>query len=645
VILTVTSGAGYNVGSPDSATGTITNDDTDVTLTVAPSSVSEDGATNMVYTFTRTGVTAGPLTVNFTVGGTAVFSQPDYSQTGAATYSDTSGTVVFGSGNSTATVTIDPVSDTTVELDETVILTLAAGAGYNVGTPSPVTGTITNDDTDVSIAVSPASVAEDGATNLVYTFTRNGVTSGALTVNFSVGGTASFGASPNDYTQTGATSFTPPTGTVTFAAGSSTATVTVDPETDTTIEGDETVILTLASGDGYNVSSPSSATGTITNDDADVSVAVAPASVAEDGATNLVYTFTRTGFTAGALTVNFSVGGTATFGVSPNDYTQTGATTYTTSSGSVTFAPGSPTATVTVDPETDTTAEADETVVITLTAGASYNPVSPDSATGTILNDDTLVSVAVAPSSTAEGGANLVYTFTRTGPTTSALAVNFSVGGSASFPADYSQSGATTFTPPTATVTFGAGSSTATVTVTPLTDCDVEGEETVDFTVTAGTGYGIGMPSSASGTITNTPDSTAPTITLIPNVNMTLWPPNHQYESIAVTDFVASASDDCDPTVNVNSVYILKITSDEVEDGAGDGNTLNDIVIGASCKTAQLRAERSSNGDGRVYSITFKVKDSAGNVTTATTTVTVRKAPNQPAVDSGTNYTVNSVCP
>jgi hypothetical protein len=109
------------------------------------------------------------------------------------------------------------------------------------------------------------------------------------------------------------------------------------------------------------------------------------------------------------------------------------------------------------------------------------------------------------------------------------LSVNFSVGGSASFPADYSQSGATTFTPPTATVTFGVGSSTATVTVTPLNDCLVEGNETVDFTVQPGAGYGVGSPSAASGTIVNTPDSTPPTITLIPNVNMTLWPPNHQY--------------------------------------------------------------------------------------------------------------------
>ncbi len=96
--------------------------------------------------------------------------------------------MTFGAGNTTATVTIDPTADTTVETDETVILTVTAGTGYNVGAPDAATGTITNDDTDVSVAVSPASVLEDGATNLVYTFTRVGVTSTPLTVNFSMVG-------------------------------------------------------------------------------------------------------------------------------------------------------------------------------------------------------------------------------------------------------------------------------------------------------------------------------------------------------------------------------------------------------------------------------------------------------------------------
>src|SRR5690349_23567273 len=356
----------------------------------------------------------------------------------------------------------------------------------------------------VSVAVSPSSVLEDGPTNLVYTFTRDGSTANAMTVNFSVGGTASF--TEPDYTQTGAATFTASSGTVVIPSGSATATVTIDPSADLTVEPDETVVLTVTSGTGYSVGSPSVASGTITNDDTSVSVAVSPASVAEDGATNLVYTFTRNGVTGSSLVVNFTIGGTATFGASPNDYTQTGATTFAPPTGTVTFAPGSSTAQVTVDPEADSVAEADETVSITLAAGVGYNVVSPSSATGTILNDDTLVSVAVSPTVTSEGGANLVYTFTRTGPTTSAVTVNFSVGGTASFPSDYSESGAATFTPPTATVTIPSGSSTAAVTVTPLTDCTVEGAETVDFTVQAGTGYGVGSPSLASGTINNTAD-------------------------------------------------------------------------------------------------------------------------------------------
>jgi len=616
----------------------------EVTVTVSPGSVLEDGPTNLVYTFARDGSTANAMTVNFSVGGTASFTEPDYTQTGAATFTATSGTVVIPSGSSTAAVTIDPSADLAVEPDETVVLTVTSGVGYSVGTPSVASGTITNDDTSVSVAVSPASVAEDGATNLVYTFTRVGVTSSALAVNFSVGGTATFGPSPDDYTQTGATSFTPPTGVVTFAPGSSTAQVTVDPEADSTVESDETVILTVTAGTGYTVGAPASASGTITNDDTDVSVAVSPASVAEDGGTNLVYTFTRNGVTSSSLVVNFTIGGTATFGPSPDDYTQTGATSFTPPTGTVTFAPGNSTAMITVDPEADAIAEADETVTITLAAGAGYNVVNPSSATGTILNDDTLVSVAVSPTTTSEGGTNLVYTFTRTGPTTSAITVNFSVGGTASFPSDYSQSGAATFTPPTATVIIGSGSSTAQVTVTPLSDCMVEGAETVDFTVQPGTGYGVGSPSTASATINNVADSTPPTITLIPGVNMTLWPPDHTYRSISVTDFVASASDNCDASVDINDVYITKITSDEVEDGAGDGNTLNDIVIAPDCKTAQLRSERSVLGDGRVYTITFKVVDSAGNFTTATVQVTVRTSPGNPAVDSGVAYTVNG-CP
>jgi len=119
----------------------------------------------------------------------------------------------------------------------------------------------------VSVAVSPASVAENGGTGMVYTFTRSDST-GAVTVNFAATGTAD----PNsDYSVSGATSFTPGsgTGTVAFNNGDLTKNVTVTPIADAAYEANETVIITISpSPSDYNpVSGSDAATGTIVNDD------------------------------------------------------------------------------------------------------------------------------------------------------------------------------------------------------------------------------------------------------------------------------------------------------------------------------------------------------------------------------------------
>ena len=113
-----------------------------VSLAVAPLSVLEDGTTNLVYTFTRTGPTTDALTVNYTVGGTAKLGT-DY--TGISS-SGTTKTISIAAGAATATVTVDPTPDFTAEANETVSLTIASGTAYTIGTTAAVTGTITNDD-------------------------------------------------------------------------------------------------------------------------------------------------------------------------------------------------------------------------------------------------------------------------------------------------------------------------------------------------------------------------------------------------------------------------------------------------------------------------------------------------------------------
>ncbi|HEX5602029.1 MAG TPA: immunoglobulin domain-containing protein [Pyrinomonadaceae bacterium] len=167
------------------------------------------------------------------------------------------------------------------------------------------------------------------------------------------------------------------------------------------------------------------------------------------------------------------------------------------------------------------------------------------------------------------------------------------------------------------------------------------GNHTVTVTTTGACG-------SETQTATLTVSSGTPTITLIKN-SATVWPPNHQYQTFNVSDFVASANAGCGGGDITNSVVIQKVTSDEPEDSAtgGDGNTLNDIVIAANCKSVQLRRERDGGLNGRVYTITFKVTDSFGNTATATVKVNVPINNGGTAVDNGAaaGYTVNSLCP
>jgi uncharacterized repeat protein (TIGR01451 family) len=137
-------------------------------------------------------------------------------------------------------------------------------------------------------------------------------------------------------------------------------------------------------------------------------------------------------------------------------------------------------------------------------------------------------------------------------------------------------------------------------------------------------------------------DATPPVIVLTANT-ISLSPPNHTYQTLTLSDLVASASDSCDASVDINDVVISKATSDEAENGSGSGNTLQDIVIAPDCKSLQLRREREGAGDGRVYTITLQVKDSGGNVTTAIRKVFVTQS--GPVVDSGVHYTVNGCSP
>jgi hypothetical protein len=101
-----------------------------------------------------------------------------------------------------------------------------------------------------------------------------------------------------------------------------------------------------------------------------------------------------------------------------------------------------------------------------------------------------------------------------------------------------------------------------------------------------------------------------PTLRVSPQA---LWPPKRHYVTVEAA-FTASS--------DTASVTLVSVTSNKPDTGLGDGDTTQDMVI-VDNNTVKLRAERSRNGAGRVYTLTYQATNVCGNTTTATATVTV----------------------
>lgn len=99
-----------------------------------------------------------------------------------------------------------------------------------------------------------------------------------------------------------------------------------------------------------------------------------------------------------------------------------------------------------------------------------------------------------------------------------------------------------------------------------------------------------------------------------------LWPPRHKLVEVTAT---VTVTDVCDPNP---AVTLVSITSNEPDDGIGDGSTTGDIqdaAFGTDDRVFSLRAERAGGRQGRIYTIVYSATDCSGNVAAASATVTV----------------------
>lgn len=437
-----------------------------ITLAATDNSASEKPGETGMFTVTRSGGTEVAVTVFFSVTGSAT-PNDDYAALGSS--------VQIPAGASSVAVLVEPVADNLTESAETVVATLVANAGYNIGTPKAGTVTISSVALPTVSATTIDSTASEAPGNVgTFSLNRTGSKTAALTVEYSLSGAAENGA---DYASL--------SGTAVIPAGSGLVTVTISPLADTLVEGSEPVVLTISPSTAYVLGT--TASGTVTIADVappTVSLVVNDGAASEAGGNVGLITISRTGSKTSALLVSFAVTGTATPG---EDYTDPGV--------SLEIPAGSSFATVSVAPLPDSLIEGSESVVLHLVAQPHYSLGTTTSGTVSIADVAApTLSLSVMDGTASEGGGDSgSFVINRSGSTSASLSVNVTVGGSASADIDYNAI--------TSPLTIPAGSSSMVITVTPIADATAESAETVSLILASGSAYVVGSPASGNVTI------------------------------------------------------------------------------------------------------------------------------------------------
>ncbi|HEX8151439.1 MAG TPA: Calx-beta domain-containing protein [Pyrinomonadaceae bacterium] len=440
----------------------------------------DEGGVKATFTITRTGSTAGGVTVNYsTANGTA---------TAGSDYTAVSNPITFAEGETSKTFDVSITNDSLDEPDETVIVSLTPGFGASPGSASSVILKIKDDDAPPTFqfAHSFYDRYESGDTDIIkITVTRDGGTNPASVSYATSNGTAT------------AADYTPASGTLDFAANEVVKTFDINVKNDTLDEPDETVNLTLSAGSGAALGSPNTATLIIKDDDDPPTVSIGDASLTEGGVGTQILSFnvTLSGVSGKAVSVDYATADvTASAG---SDFTPVPAVT-------LTFSPGERTKTVGVTVLGDTLDEPDETFNVGLSSPTNAT-ISDGTGVGTIKDDDAAPTLSAGDVTVAEGNAGAVaatFNVTLSAASGRAVTVNYATAdGTAAQPGDYA--------PASGTLTFNPGQTAQTVTVQVAGDTLDEADETfavnlsspTNATVNDGTGVGTIKDDDAAPTL------------------------------------------------------------------------------------------------------------------------------------------------
>ncbi len=356
-----------------STLGTILDNDGFPSVNIGDATIMEGnmGNINLDFIVTLSNPTTSTVQVEYALKEVeAVTGVPEQD------YLNSPGTIVFPPNDTIQTVSVIIVGDINTEIDETFNLELRNPINAILG-DSIGLGTIQNDDVDPTLTVNPFRINEGntGTTvgNVVISLERTTyqdvIFSYASTPITAVGT-----VNPNaDYTTI--------VGIDTIRAGTLTTSIEIEAIADINFETDETFDLILTGITG-TVNNTATGTVTIANDDPQVEISIANATVTED--MNMLFTITLSAMSVDTVVVSYrTLNGTA---IAPNDYIS--------GTDTLTFLPGQIYREFTIPIIDDVTNESDEVFTVEL-----FNPnnalINISTATGTIVDNDNEPAISI----------------------------------------------------------------------------------------------------------------------------------------------------------------------------------------------------------------------------------------------------------
>ncbi len=490
IILTLSSPVNATLGAQTTSTVTIIDDDETPEVAFSAANIDFDEATGDVT------VTVG-LNAESSTDVTVEYATSDGTATAGSDYTAIATTILtVPAGDTSATFDVGVLGDLLNEANETINLTLTNPVGATLGTQATMTITITNNDAVPNVKFNASNIDfTEGAGNASITVTLSAASGQEVRVNYATSnGTAIAGS---DYTTTN--------GTLIFSPLQTSKNFQVPVLNDSIAENSETANLTLSAPVNATLGTPSTATLTILDTDADPTVQFSAANFdSGENVASAVITVTLSSQSGKTITVNYATSdGTAT---QPGDYA--------TASNTLTFTAGQTSKTFNVTVVNDGDVEGNETVNLTLSGETNATLGAQSTATLTILDDDTTPDVEFdsATYTVDEAAGTVTLNIVLTNPTPLPVAVNYATSnGTAVAPGDYTSA--------SNVVNFAANDVAETIVITVTEDLLDELDET--FTVTLSSPVNANLGAIMATVVTITDNDAAPTVQLsAANVNV-----------------------------------------------------------------------------------------------------------------------------